>query len=86
MLKARFANPYAGYFSDQELANMFLIEGWDYEVERIEMSQSHTNVWLTGYPVPFNSVQFEFYKDGVRHDIYGDPEYNPYLGFRRVVR
>ena len=82
MLKAKFVLPQAGYFRDQDVASTFLIEGWTYEVDRVVMSQSHTSIWLKGYPVPFNSVQFEFYKDGEKHDIYNDPEYNPYIGFK----
>lgn len=82
MLTAKFVRPNAGYPYDQEQTSKHLVEGWEYEVEDIMMGQSHTNVFLKGFSCPFNSVAFDFFRDGVPHDIYRDPKINPYIGFK----
>lgn len=53
--------------------------GKEYEVEDILMNSCHTTIILKAKPGGYNSVCFEFYKDGKPHDIYKDPKYNPYL-------
>jgi len=53
--------------------------GKEYKVVKIAMSTCYTNIYLEGINGPFNSIEFDFFKDGVRHNIYRDPEYNPYM-------
>lgn len=57
--KVRFARPDAGYKGDQEMAAEHLTVGGVYTVERTDVGQSHTTVWLQEVPERgFNSVQF----------------------------
>lgn len=56
-----------------------LVVGSFYNVEEVSMGQSSPSIKLYGMNYGFNSVMFEFYKDGKEHDIFDDPEYNPYL-------
>ena len=80
-VKARFLFPEHGYPYDREKAERAgLVQGEDYELDQIIMGQSSTWIYLVGHRHPFNSVQFEFYEDGKRLDIYRDPRFNPYLG------
>ena len=53
--------------------------GKEYPVERVNMGQSTTDIYLVGYTGIFNSVQFDFFEDGKPIDIYRSPKYNPYL-------
>jgi len=57
----------------------FLTVGEMYKVSFISMGGSYTTVYLEGTDEGFNSVQFEFYEDDKRHNIFKDPAYNPYL-------
>ena len=75
MLTAIYNYPEKGYCPAEELC-----VGKEYEVEHVSMGQSHTYVYLKGYEGGFNSVHFDFYEDGVPHNIYRDPRYNPYIG------
>ena len=55
-------------------------------VESIDMGECSTAVKIVEYPNhTFNSVFFNFEKDGKPHDIFADPEYNPYLPRSRDV-
>ena len=61
-----------------------LIPGEIYVVEDISMSSSMTRIDLQGVSEKsLNSVAFKFFrmddKKLVQHDIYKDPEYNPYI-------
>lgn len=53
--------------------------GKEYEVEAIDVGQSHTNIYIVGKPYPYNSVFFEFYEDDKLLDIYHDARFNLYL-------
>ena len=80
MLYAKFVNADCGYDSDKRKVRDAGLElGRKYEVKHIEMGGWHTDVWLEGYRGSFNSVHFDFYVDDMPHDIYNDPDYNPYL-------
>lgn len=83
-LYAKFVSPTSGYAHNQkkvedfELNSMLVVDG-------VSMGQSSTTITLAaGLQGGFNSVHFEFYKqvddELVKHDIYRDPEYNPYIG------
>ena len=50
-----------------------------FTVEKIDMRSWYTDVYLKGIAGAFNSVNFEFLKDGEPHDIFNDPDLNPYL-------
>ena len=79
MLYAKYTNPNAGFDFDKKNCEEYLVPDRKYIVEDIEMGSWHTTVYLKGFNVPFNSVNFTFYKDDEEYDIYGDPEYNPYI-------
>lgn len=82
-LYAKFVRPTAGYDSDVEKAKALTLDTF-YKVTSIDMGSSHTEIILEDQGKTYwNSVHFEFYKevDGskIRHDIFSDPKYNPYL-------
>lgn len=83
MLYAQLTNPNAGYPHDQEAIKQLDPEQ-QYQVERVSMGQSSTSVRLVGFSGGFNSVNLTFSKKNsegvfVPHDIYRDPQYNPYI-------
>lgn len=84
MLYARYIDSNAGYEYDQKNAEKLTL-GEYYPVAAISMGQSSTSITLQGQSGSFNSVNFSFFKKVgdkfVQHDIYSDPEYNPYLSF-----
>lgn len=86
MLYAKVEHPEAGYGHDVQACKDLNPEKY-YEVDKVDMGQSHTTITLKNTIGWFNSVNFGFYKtvDGLKvsHDIYSDPEYNPYLS--RIV-
>lgn len=53
--------------------------GKEYEVENINMGQSHTSIYLVDKPFPYNSIFFKFYEDGKPLDIYRDKRFNKYI-------
>lgn len=66
-------------------------DGWDsyeelelgktYEVDYADVGRCHTDVYLKGFSHPFNSVCFDYYKDGEEIDIveeYIDSYYQKY--------
>lgn len=73
-LTAVYNHPDAGYRPISELE-----VGKEYCVVGVSMGVSYTTIWLEGFSGGFNSVNFDFFKDGKPHDIYKDPNYNPYL-------
>lgn len=81
MLYAQLVNTSAGYGNNKELAQLVLNEF--YPVAAVSMGQSSTSITLQGKSGVFNSVNLEFYKkvndEYVVHNIYKDPEYNPYI-------
>lgn len=84
MLYAKYVYENYGYECDQESCREHLTLGEMYEVGLVNMGGSCTDIELTGYPCTFNSVNFIFFKkndegDYIEHDIFSDPEYNPWL-------
>ena len=83
-LYARFATFEAGHECEKEEAKEIFIIGQYYKVDKVDMGGSHTDIYLKGFEGYFNSVFFKFYirdKFGkfVKHDIFEDPDYNPYI-------
>lgn len=80
-LYAKFDNAAGGYYYDKQIAKS-LVHGKVYVVDYIDMGQSSTRVFLEGVEKGLNSINLNFYSDEkcqIEHDIYEDPEYNPYL-------
>lgn len=74
-LYARYTNPDAGYYTPDDLTL-----GERYEVEHVIMGSSYTSIFLVGHNGGYNSVNFDFEnEDGSSKNIFGDPQYNPYL-------
>ena len=79
-LSAKFTHPTAGYACDIADGKQFLTLNKTYEVERVVMGQSYTNIHLEDFPGrSFNSVLFDFYHGDTEIDLSDFPEYNPYL-------
>ena len=78
-LTAVYNYPENGYRPAEQLK-----VGKEYNVERVDMGQSSTAIYLSGFSVSFNSVQFDFFEDGKPIDIYRSPKYNPYIRKREV--
>ena len=82
MLFAKVEHPNAGYGFDVQACKDLNPDKY-YEVDVVDMGQSHTTITLKDVKGWFNSVNFGFYKEvnglKVSHDVYSDPEYNPYL-------
>lgn len=74
MLKAVYNYPENGHYPIKELE-----VGREYTVCGVSMGGSYTSIELEEVEGCFNSVNFDFFKDGKLHDIYKDPNYNPYL-------
>lgn len=53
--------------------------GKEYLVGDVSMGGYYTSISLKGIPGTFNSVNFDFFKDGKPHNIYKDPDYNLYI-------
>ncbi len=86
MLYAKFMYPDNGYDYDEEYAKkMGLKVSERYEVEDVDMGQSHTSIYLKNIKGCFNSVHFEFEENGNPIDIYDDPRYNPYLRYLKSL-
>ena len=77
MLTAIYNYPENGFHPILELE-----EGKEYRVKNVSMGGSFTYIELEGYEGSYNSVNFDFYKDGIPHDIFRDPNYNLYIGRR----
>lgn len=56
---AKCVNIHNGYDNDNRDG---LVVGGVYFVDRIEVGNWHTDVYLRGKKLPYNSVMFEFYK------------------------
>ena len=88
MLFAKVTEPNAGYDHDKKAVADLNPDNY-YPVRSVSMSQSSTSFTLKDGYGHYNSVNFTFYKSAgkdagmVEHNIYSDPEYNPYLS--RVV-
>ena len=80
MLYAIFLNADDGYSYEAKVAKERLVYGKKYEVEEVCMGQSYTDIILKGIDGAFNSIHFLFVdEDGKPHDIFSDPNYNPYI-------
>lgn len=73
-LTAVYNYPENGYRPISELE-----VGKEYCVVDVCMGQSNTSIRLDGISGGFNSVNFDFFKDGKPHNIYKDPDINPYI-------
>ena len=83
MLYAKLKYPDCGFRYDIErVKESGLKRDEKYEVTEVNMGQSHCSICLKGIEGSFNSIQFEYEKDGKPYDIYSDPEYNPYLNIK----
>ena len=73
----------AGYLSDKELVKSLGFKVGDkFEVERISIGRSSTEVYLEEFPSEcFNSVFFNFEEDGTPLDIFTDDRFNSYKYF-----
>ena len=75
---AQLAYPLNGYDKDKEKVKGLKADL--YEVDRIDIGQSHSSFTIKGKHEMFNTVQFEFYDEhGNEADIFKMPEFNPYL-------
>lgn len=79
MLTAKYTHPDNGYEFERLDASQLLQLNQEYEVDFIDMSGFHTDIYLVGFKKPFNSVLFDFFEDGKEIDIFRSPKYNPYL-------
>ena len=80
MLYAKFMYPDYGLDCDViHAVRAGLKVGEKYEVEDLSMGQSHTSIFLKGINGAFNSIQFEFFEDDNKVDIFRNPKYNGYL-------
>lgn len=84
MLYAKYVYEDYGDKIDQQNCREHLTLGEMYEVDVVNMGGSYTDIELIGYPCTFNSVNFIFFKktedgDYIEHDIFNDPEYNPWV-------
>jgi len=79
MVLAKFAYPEYGYQSDQDTVKKYLKVDEEYELEHVDMGQSHTTVYLRGFSHGFNSVHFTFSENGNSLDIFQDPRFNTYM-------
>lgn len=76
-----------GYPHDQELLQKLGLKlGDSFEVQSVDVGDWRTTFHLVDFPGEyFNSVNFEFEKDGQPHDIMRDPEYNPYAALQQRI-
>ena len=76
---AKFENPNAGRPHDVERAKVLSLYTL-YEVKRVEIGQSNTTVYLRGFDIGFNSVQFSFCDERAEFiNIFKMKEFNPYI-------
>lgn len=73
----------AGFPSDSEAVKSLGFKVGDkFEVERISVGRSSTEVYLEEFPSKcFNSVFFNFEEDGTPLDIFSDDRFNSYKYF-----
>ena len=69
MITAKFAYPQNGHDHDVWAAGELLEPNGIYEVVGGEIHTYYSYVYLKGFDVPFNTVQFEFFKDNQPIDI-----------------
>ncbi len=71
---AIFSHPENGRSVERIEANNILVVGKKYAVERISVFPYSTDVYLKGIDSKFNSVFFDFEKDGKAYDPTKDKE------------
>lgn len=79
MLTAVIFSHKNGYDHDREEIKALGEIGDQFPVEYVSMGQSRTSIKLKDHKNSFNSVNFIFLKNGAKHNIFDDPEYNPYI-------
>ena len=57
-MRIKLTDPDTGYLPDQKRVKEYLTVGEIYTIRRINVEGFHTDVWLEGVPVAFNSVHF----------------------------
>lgn len=79
-MKAVFKDEH-GFESQRDRARALgMKKGDEFTVAHVEMGGCSTSIQLEEFPGEhFNSVMFDFFKNGELHDIYRDPKYNPYI-------
>ena len=68
-----------GYDREREVANELLEVGKLYDLVDLYIGSSYTDIWLEGFEDSFNSVMFDFYRDGIEIDIVD--EYGELFGY-----
>ena len=68
-----------GYDRERKIANELLEVGKLYNLEDLCIGSSYTNIWLEGFENSFNSVMFDFYRNGEEIDIVD--EYGGLFGY-----
>lgn len=81
MITAKFTHPENGSDLARELSRKYLTVGKEYEVVGGEIYTYYSYVYLKGCDKAFNTVQFDFYKDGEPIDIIQEKlhEWNQYV-------
>lgn len=81
MITAKFTHPENGSELSRELSSKYLTEGGEYEVVGGEIYTYYSYVYLKGFEKAFNTVQFDFYKDGQPINIIEEKieEWNQYV-------
>lgn len=80
MITAKYTHPNNGSELNRELSQSLLTEGAEYEVVYGEIYSYCSYVYFRGCDKAFNTVQFDFYKDGEPIDIVKEKirEWNQY--------
>lgn len=78
MITVKLMHPDAGYDTDKENIKKLKVN-IHYEVNHIDIGQSHTYFSIVNIEGSFNSVNFEFYEDEKLIDIFSDKRFNLYL-------
>lgn len=83
-LYAKLVRPDSGYKSDIERVRTLDMNHF-FIVKHVDMGQSSTRIMLEN-DIWYNSIHFDFFIEDlsnnnkmVLHDLYSDPEYNPYI-------
>lgn len=63
MIRAKYNKPDSGWDYDKEMCRRYLTLNEIYSVYKIEVHSWHTDVYLSGFERPFNSVNFTYYDE-----------------------
>ena len=58
-----------GYEKEREIAKNLLVVGKIYNLVDLYIGSSYSQIWIKGFEDSFNSVMFEYYRDGVEIDL-----------------